>query len=81
MLSLLVRLGAPGRRARCWRATRWRATCARSSRCETPGTPVTAERGGVLIMNLKSGGGKAERFDLETEARRVGVEQVVLPPG
>ena len=48
---------------------------------ETPGTPVGPAHRGVLIMNLKSGGGKAERFDLETEARRVGVEPVVLRAG
>jgi len=35
----------------------------------------------VLIMNLKSGGGKAERFDLAGEARRRGIEPVVLRPG
>jgi diacylglycerol kinase family enzyme len=39
-----------------------------------------AERG-VLIINLKSGGGKAERFDLVGEARRRGIEPVVLRPG
>ncbi|HEY7961739.1 MAG TPA: diacylglycerol kinase family protein [Solirubrobacteraceae bacterium] len=35
----------------------------------------------VLIVNLKSGGGKAARFDLAAEARRRGVEPVVLAPG
>ena len=35
----------------------------------------------VLIINLKSGGGKAERFDLAVEARRRGIEPVVLTPG
>jgi diacylglycerol kinase family enzyme len=43
--------------------------------------PVPAARPAVLIMNLKSGGGKAERFDLATEARRRGVEPIVLQPG
>ncbi len=47
----------------------------------TPGAEVGPARQGVLIMNLKSGGGKAERFGLEEEARRVGVEAVVLRPG
>ena len=37
--------------------------------------------GGVLIINLKSGGGKAERFDLAGEARRRGIEPIVLQPG
>lgn len=35
----------------------------------------------TLIMNLKSGGGKAERFRLEDEARARGIEPVVLRPG
>jgi diacylglycerol kinase family enzyme len=35
----------------------------------------------VLIMNLKSGGGKAERFRLEDECRARGIEPVVLRPG
>ena len=32
-------------------------------------------------MNPKSGGGKVERFNLVSEARRRGVEPVVLAPG
>lgn len=47
----------------------------------TPGTPVPAARKAVLIMNLKSGGGKAEKFELEDECRRRGIEPVVLRPG
>jgi diacylglycerol kinase family enzyme len=35
----------------------------------------------VLIMNLKSGGGKAERFRLVDECRERGIEPVVLTPG
>ena len=35
----------------------------------------------VLIINLKSGGGKAERFRLADEARRRGVEPVILRSG
>jgi diacylglycerol kinase family enzyme len=35
----------------------------------------------VLIINPKSGGGKAERFDLPEEARKRGVEPVLLTPG
>ncbi len=35
----------------------------------------------VLIINLKSGGGKAERFDLAGEARRRNVEPIVLQRG
>jgi diacylglycerol kinase family enzyme len=48
---------------------------------ETPGTPVPAARGGVLIMNLKSGGGKAEKFHLVGECRARGIEPLVLQPG
>jgi diacylglycerol kinase family enzyme len=46
-----------------------------------PGTPVGPARNGVLIVNLKSGGGKAERFALVDECRRRGIEPVVLQPG
>jgi diacylglycerol kinase family enzyme len=48
---------------------------------ETPGTPVPPAARGVLFMNLKSGGGKAERFDLVGECHRRGIEPVVLQPG
>ncbi len=48
---------------------------------ETPGTPVPAARHGVLIMNLKSGGGKAEKFHLVDACRARGIEPVVLQRG
>ncbi|MGZ4133177.1 MAG: diacylglycerol/lipid kinase family protein, partial [Actinomycetota bacterium] len=48
---------------------------------KTPGTPVPRARRGVLFMNLKSGGGKAERFHLVEECTRRGIEPVVLEPG
>jgi diacylglycerol kinase family enzyme len=48
---------------------------------ETPGTPVPAATRGVLFMNLKSGGGKAQRFHLVDECRRRGIDPVVLEPG
>jgi diacylglycerol kinase family enzyme len=35
----------------------------------------------VLLINPKSGGGKAERFNLPREARKRGVEPVLLEPG
>jgi diacylglycerol kinase family enzyme len=35
----------------------------------------------VLIMNPKSGGGKAERFHLADECRKRGIEPVLLGPG
>ncbi len=47
----------------------------------TPGTPVPPAARGVLFMNLKSGGGKAERFHLVEECTRRGIEPVVLEPG
>jgi diacylglycerol kinase family enzyme len=43
--------------------------------------PVGAAATAVLIINLKSGGGKAERFDLAGEAGRRGVEPVILKRG
>ena len=42
--------------------------------------PVGAAESAVLIINLKSGGGKAERYDLAAQARRRGIEPVVLQP-
>ena len=43
--------------------------------------PVSAAGSAVLIINLKSGGGKAERYDLAARARQRGIESVVLQPG
>ena len=48
---------------------------------ETEGTPVPAATRGVLFMNLKSGGGKAERFHLVDECTRRGIRPVVLESG
>lgn len=42
---------------------------------------VTPARQGVLLMNPWSGGGKVQRFDLVAEARRRGVQPVVLGEG
>ena len=50
-------------------------------RSETPGAPVPAATRGALIMNLKSGGGKAERFHLPKECRARGIEPIVLAWG
>jgi diacylglycerol kinase family enzyme len=47
----------------------------------TPGTAVGPAARPVLLMNPKSGGGKVERFNLVEEARRRGVEPIVLAPG
>jgi diacylglycerol kinase family enzyme len=51
------------------------------TRTGTSGTPVPPAVRGVLFMNLKSGGGKAERFHLVDECTRRGIEPVVLEPG
>ena len=51
-----------------------RARLARLAVAEPPARPV-------LIMNPKSGGGKAERFGLAGECRKRGIEPVVLRPG
>ncbi len=48
---------------------------------DLPGAHVPPAARGVLIMNLKSGGGKAERFHLEDECRKRGIEPVILRPG
>jgi diacylglycerol kinase family enzyme len=47
----------------------------------TPGTAVGPAARPVLLMNPRSGGGKVERFNLVEEARRRGIEPVVLQPG
>ena len=47
----------------------------------TPGSPVPAATHPVLLMNPKSGGGKAVRFDLANECRARNIEAVVLGPG
>jgi diacylglycerol kinase family enzyme len=55
-----------------------------SVRAADLGSTVTSARRGlqsVLIINPKSGGGKAERFDLVGEARARGIEPIVLSRG
>jgi diacylglycerol kinase family enzyme len=80
LLSLLVRLALLGVALLLSRYALTRDV--RSlKQTETPGKPVPAARHGVLIMNLKSGGGKAEKFHLEDECRARGIEPVVLRPG
>ena len=46
-----------------------------------PGDPVQAAARGVLMINPRSGDGKAARANLEAEARARGIEPVVLPEG
>jgi diacylglycerol kinase family enzyme len=50
-------------------------------RAERPPPGAVTYTQPVLIMNLKSGGGKAERFGLEAECARRGIESIVLQPG
>ena len=47
----------------------------------TPGIAVGPAMRPVLLMNPKSGGGNVERFRLAEEARRRGIEPIVLAPG
>jgi diacylglycerol kinase family enzyme len=57
-----------------------RTTAARrAAQRDLPAAP--SPRHPVLIMNLKSGGGKAERFRLADECRARGIEPIVLRPG
>lgn len=70
LLSLLATFGASARYA--------------LSRTDETTVGVVVSRGGqaaALIVNPKSGGGKAERFALADEARRRDVEPIVLAPG
>ncbi|HXP99647.1 MAG TPA: diacylglycerol kinase family protein [Solirubrobacteraceae bacterium] len=50
-------------------------------RAATVAVPVSAVGSAALIINLKSGGGKAERLNLAAEARRRDIEPIVLRPG
>jgi diacylglycerol kinase family enzyme len=45
------------------------------------GQPFSRPARPVLLMNLESGGGKAERFRLVDECRNRGIEPVILRPG
>ncbi len=80
VISLLARAGALlGAVALANYALRTSVTALKES--ETPGKPVPPAGRGVLFMNLKSGGGKAERFHLVEECKRRGIDPVVLEPG
>jgi diacylglycerol kinase family enzyme len=57
---------------------------ARTARDADPARPASKPsrpKQAVLLINPKSGGGKAERFNLPGEARQRGVEPVLLEPG
>ena len=80
LVSLLVRLALLGVAVALARVVLGRDTRSLAAG-ETPGVRAPAAARGTLIMNLKSGGGKAERFRLVEECRARGVEPVVLQPG
>jgi diacylglycerol kinase family enzyme len=46
-----------------------------------PDAPVASPQHPVLLMNPKSGGGKAERYRLAEECAARGIEPIVLQPG
>ena len=81
LLSLAAADRRAGRRRRAGATTRSGTTASALAQSETPGTPVPAATRGVLFMNLKSGGGKAERFHLVDECTRRGIQPVVLESG
>jgi diacylglycerol kinase family enzyme len=62
-------------------ALRPKAGAAESAAARARLTAAVRPRRPVLVMNLKSGGGKAERFRLAEECERRGIEPVVLRPG
>jgi diacylglycerol kinase family enzyme len=78
LVALLVLLSVFGLAARYALGKAGEAAARRSAAADVP---VGAASSAVLIINLKSGGGKAERFDLAAEARRRGIEPIVLQPG
>jgi diacylglycerol kinase family enzyme len=47
----------------------------------TEGVPVAPAKHPALIMNLKSGGGKADRYHLADECLARGIEPIILHPG
>jgi diacylglycerol kinase family enzyme len=79
-LALLVLVGAAalfGGAAR-YAVDHMRSTVSRAHPNVRPANPA---RRGVLIINPKSGGGKAERFNLPEEARKRRIQPVLLRPG
>ena len=72
LLGLLAVFGAAGRYAM--------GTRHRSGRPPVT-VPVGAARHGVLIINPRSGGGKAGKCELATEAERRGIRVITLEPG
>jgi diacylglycerol kinase family enzyme len=91
LISVLSARYALRRTPKALRARDHAATRPRPDRPPSGGGPEGAGTGGgqrrqreaecVLIMNLRSGGGKAERFHLSDECAARGIEPVVLRPG
>jgi diacylglycerol kinase family enzyme len=75
LLALLALFGVAARYAM------GRAGPARAGRGGVALVPARVASSSALIINLKSGGGKAERFDLAGEARKRGIEPIILRPG
>ena len=78
LVALLVLLATFGLAARCALGRTGEAATRRLSAAHVP---VGRADSAALIINLKSGGGKAERFDLVGEARRRSIEPIILAPG
>jgi diacylglycerol kinase family enzyme len=70
-VAAVVSIGAAGYALRSTRADAVRAAVRTVPRPQHP----------VLLMNPKSGGGKAEKFELERRCRDRGIEPIVLRPG
>ena len=79
LVALAVALAVFGAATRLALRAAVREERSRSSRPQV----ARAMEGGkaVLLMNPRSGGGKVERFDLVNEAKRRGIEPVLLRPG
>jgi diacylglycerol kinase family enzyme len=78
LVAVLALLGAFGLAARY---ALGRTGEAATRRAAAGAVAVGAAGSAALIINLKSGGGKSERFDLAGCAGRLGIEPIVLRPG
>ena len=78
LIALVVALAAFGAASRM--ALRRRQEAGRTDSAQ-PRARSARARSAVLLINPKSGGGKAERFDLVGEARKRGIAAVVLARG
>jgi diacylglycerol kinase family enzyme len=78
LIALVIAIAAFGAASRMALRRSQRAGRADSAQ---PTARASRARSAVLLINPKSGGGKAERFDLAGEARKRGIGAVVLEPG